>query len=132
MFKRLFYLTACSLLFVALTFFNYTSPFNGLNKEVIFYKDGGGSLAKEVTGKFNFLGSLGESTTLSIEETKALFESLSAKVMFIEEVEGTKNYYCYTNSLKNGVVLKNEKVNLHFSLSNGKITVGTPLIFGSF
>ena len=130
MFKRLFLLMASVVILLSLTFFNYDNIFSG--KKSTYYKGTFGSTGKEVKGTFNFLGSFGESARLTKEEVENLFYNLSPTLLVIEEVGETTNYYCYTNDLKSGVRLKNQVVNLHISESNGVITVGTPIIFGSF
>ncbi|MBE5756623.1 MAG: hypothetical protein E7342_02370 [Clostridiales bacterium] len=132
MFKRFACLLIVCLTVIAFTFINFDYVFSDYEKQTVFYKGQGGSLSKEVVGGFNFLGVLGQSIVLSEEETKKVIENLNAKIVFIEEIGETTNYYCYTNKLKYGVTLKKQRVNLHLSTTNGKITLGTPLIFGSF
>ena len=68
------------------------------------------------------------------EETK-LQEILSryrARVLFTEEVCGTRSYYCHTDEWNNAIAIGGYAVNLHIAISNERCAVGTPMIFGGF
>lgn len=54
------------------------------------------------------------------------------KVVFSEIVDDIVVIYAYSPQIDNYVFVNNEKVNLQLAFNNGKITVGTPMILGSF
>lgn len=63
---------------------------------------------------------------------KEVMERFNARLVFIEEVEGVVNYYCYSDKIKCSLAIKGEKINLHFAERGNVVKVGTPIIFGSF
>lgn len=74
----------------------------------------------------------GESARWEGDRAAELLERFDAKVLFCEEVCGTRNYYCSSPLLGEGVLLRGVRVNLHIA-SDGSCTVaGTPIIFGGF
>lgn len=68
----------------------------------------------------------------SEEKASALLNELNA--VFIFE-EGGADFYCkyfYSSKIDDYIVLNGRKVNVHVAYDDGLITVGTPMIFGSF
>lgn len=76
----------------------------------------------------------GESVTYRSGKTaKGLIEEYAAEILFTEEADGIKNYYCYSDSLPYRATLYEKTVNLHIAVNEeGSVSVGTPLIFGGF
>lgn len=76
----------------------------------------------------------GESTVYSDGETSVeeIEEKYGARVLFSEECDSVRSYYCYAQGLGRGIDLGGVTVNLHIAEGRGKIAVGTPLIFGGF
>lgn len=61
-----------------------------------------------------------------------LLKDLRLKECFVENIENIKVFYGFSNKLKDFTVVNGEKVNIQVAYREGKITVGTPLILGSF
>lgn len=76
----------------------------------------------------------GESVTYTNGKTaEILIEEYAAEILFEEEADGVLNYYCYAQSLPYEAELYGERVNLHVATDGkGRVTAGTPLIFGGF
>lgn len=55
-----------------------------------------------------------------------------AKIVFVEEIDGTENYYCYSGKIKGYTAINGKKINLHFAKKQNLVKVGSPIIFGSF
>ena len=75
----------------------------------------------------------GESVRLSdgvaAEEVVKYF---NARLEFSEETEDAYSEYYYSPYLSSSVRINGKKVNLHIAYSGDAVTVGTPLIFGSY
>ncbi len=74
----------------------------------------------------------GESARWEGDRAAELLERFDAKVLFCEEVCGTRNYYCSSPLLGEGVLLRGVRVNLHIAVSGSRTAAGTPIIFGGF
>lgn len=74
----------------------------------------------------------GESARWEGDRAAELLERFDARVLFCEEVCGTRNYYCSSPLLGEGVLLRGVRVNLHIAVSGGRTAAGTPVIFGGF
>jgi len=61
-----------------------------------------------------------------------LIKKLNAKVIFCEEVNSVKVMYLFSNNFKEYKVVNNKKVNFQLAYKNNNLTVGYPLIYGSF
>ena len=76
---------------------------------------------------------IGESITTNNLELGSTIKQLNAKVVKTEYLEnGITVIYTYTPLIKDNVCINNEKVNLQFAIKNETITIGWPLILGSF
>lgn len=74
----------------------------------------------------------GESARWEGDRAAELLERFDARVLFCEEVCGTRNYYCSSPLLGEGVLLRGVRVNLHIAVSGSRTAAGTPVIFGGF
>lgn len=74
----------------------------------------------------------GESARWEGDRAAELLERFDARVLFCEEVCGTRNYYCSSPLLGEGVLLRGVRVNLHIAASGSRTAAGTPVIFGGF
>ncbi len=75
----------------------------------------------------------GESFKCEREEfnLQNFLSEFSAKLIFSEELENGISYYAYSPKIKYQITLNGQKINLQIFI--GKIvTVGSPMIFGSF
>ena len=61
-----------------------------------------------------------------------IFEDFSAKLIETEEILEGISYYAFSPKIKYRTMVGDKVVNLHVFVSDNKITVGTPIIFGSF
>ena len=57
---------------------------------------------------------------------------LNASVVFCEETNGIVVLYAFTQNIKNYVRVNGELVNLQLAYKNNTVTIGTPLILGSY
>lgn len=56
----------------------------------------------------------------------------NAKILFEEHFENFHIIYAHTKKIHKFVLINSEKINLQIAYKNEKITVGTPLILGSY
>ena len=54
-----------------------------------------------------------------------------AKVVFFEKIEEGTSCYAYSSKIKNHLIINGKKVNIQIFLGE-EVTVGSPIIFGSF
>jgi|GEM_PF-2486473 len=74
----------------------------------------------------------GQSATVYTKTAQEIMIDLSATTIFTQSVDGIDIYYAYSPRLGGGVTVNGEKINLELAQHNGKVTVGTPLILGSY
>ena len=74
----------------------------------------------------------GESARYKGDVSEELLARFQARILFIENVCGIVNYYCYSPVLSGGVALGGEVVNLHIAVGECMTAAGTPVIFGGF
>lgn len=62
------------------------------------------------------------------------FREMKAVILFTETVEEGVSYYGYSRSINYMDTLKGQTVNLHVFISNtnNQVTIGSPIIYGSF
>ena len=56
----------------------------------------------------------------------------NCEIVFTENINGIENYYFYSSKLLKKQVLNGKKVNVHLAVSDGKIILGYPIIYGSY
>ncbi len=61
-----------------------------------------------------------------------IFERLNAELLFIEDAGEVRSYYGFSEKWRDGVWLQGHFINLHVAIGQGRCTVGSPMIFGSF
>lgn len=75
----------------------------------------------------------GESVKLYRPQDKdEILKKYSAKEVFSERAGNIVNRYYYSPKISRFTTINGKKVNLQIADSNGEITVGIPLIFGSY
>ena len=76
----------------------------------------------------------GESFCIYGTSTDALqiLHSLGAVIIKEESFDDFKIIYAHSPKIHNYVLIGNKKINIQIALKNNKITVGTPLILGSY
>ena len=66
------------------------------------------------------------------DKVTSLINELKATKIFCEKAEDFNCEYYYTSKIDDYVLLNGQKVNLHVCYLKDYITVGTPLVFGSY
>jgi hypothetical protein len=61
-----------------------------------------------------------------------IIEQYGACILSKEIAGNTESYYGYSPLFGNGVVIGEEKVNLHIVFAQEQVVIGTPIIFGGF
>jgi hypothetical protein len=75
----------------------------------------------------------GESFKLQKDFDLSLFlNEYKGEIVKVEEIPEGVSYYCYSNKIKYCKEFKGKKVNLHVFIGENGVTVGSPIIFGSF
>lgn len=76
----------------------------------------------------------GESCRVNVDNVTVedILKKFDARVVFTETTEECVNYYAYSDNIKYRKTLNGKIINLHVSLSDSSITIGSPMIFGSF
>lgn len=59
-------------------------------------------------------------------------KKLNAKEVYREKVQNVLIVYGYSDSIKRFVVVNDNKVNVEIAFDNKKVTVGSPIILGSY
>lgn len=66
------------------------------------------------------------------KKAKKFIEDLRAEILFTETPEGVTIYYCYTRKIPKYKLVGHVKVNLVVAVSAGGVSVGSPLLKGSY
>ena len=98
---------------------------NGSNAQIISLTEQEFLFYRDVTGESVEL--LGDSTT-----AMQIFDLFGAKTVWIERLEHGVSYYGYSDKIRYRKVISSQAVNIQVFVSNEKIVVGCPLIYGSF
>lgn len=86
-------------------------------------------------GEYPFISDIkGESCKLikSEFELEKFLNDFSAKVVFTEVIEEGTAYYAYSEDIKYLTEINGQRINLHIFIAKECVTVGSPLIYGSF
>lgn len=113
------------------TFYLYSA---NSNAQIVSFK------LQESACKFNAFMVKGESLFLPFNKNESavneyigsLLSEYNAKLQLIESASFIDSEYYYTNKITNYVIINGNKVNIHVAKGRSGITVGTPIIFGSF
>ena len=134
MLKRLALVFSIVFILLLLSAFNFEYAFKEYGGKEYFYKGPKSSFATEKEGDIlNFLGISGQASFIAgKKDASEIINGLKAKIIFEENIDGIKNYYCYSPHLRYGITLNGKTVNLHVSLSDKGIKLGSPVIFGSY
>ena len=68
----------------------------------------------------------------NIADITKILKKLNAKIITTENFENLKIIYAYSYKLQKFIFVDGKKVNVQICLNENKITVGTPLILGSY
>ena len=80
---------------------------------------------KDVTGESVKISNLGF-------DVNEFFEKYNAKIVFTETTDGVVSYYGYSKDIKYQTTIGGKRINLHVAVTKDSVTVGAPIIYGSF
>ena len=129
---------ALALIFVVFARMVCASRFSKIEGERTFYLYSASSQAVikdrlRFTDLFSVKGESVEFACEGEEESlRKLLDLYQAQVLFVEEADGVRSYYCATAKWSDGVFLDGVFVNLHIAFRDSRCVVGAPLIFGGF
>lgn len=138
MLKRI--MTFMIILAVLVCFYLFNNPpiFNSYAQDFEVYLSDGSSNAQIVSvnrWEYVFLSGIkGESIKLEKERfdlEKFIYDS-RAQIVMEEDLIGVKNIYAFSNNIKYVKTIRGIKVNIHIAISPEQVTIGSPIIFGSF
>jgi type IV secretory pathway VirB6-like protein len=135
--KALFILIAAVTLFV-LWAINCVPVFGKMSDNFELYiseHSSNAGIVKVKRQEFPFVRNVtGESCKLKADNFSVIkfFEDFQAEIVFIEETEEGVSYYGYSPLIKYHKDLRGERINLHVFVGGEQVTVGTPIIYGSF
>ncbi len=133
MLKKLILTAVAICLTVCLSCVNSTETF--IHGQKTYYLYSQSSQAKITQTKpFLNLNLVGESSVVSASEfnLESFIKDYNAKILFVEEVDEITIYYCYSPKIKRQKVVKNQAVNLQIAVRESVVTLGSPIIYGSF
>lgn len=134
--KKLYIALSALILSIAFTLINNPPTFIGLSGERTAYVGSASSQAGIVD--YSAIAAVnrikGESCRVSAKNFSldSVIKNFGAEIIFIERVGGTVSYYMYAPSLKTSATVKGCLVNLHIAVTNDYVTLGTPIIYGSY
>ena len=137
MFKRLLMIFLASLMIVGVWTFNSRSVFYGYSDKLTIYFDesSSGEMLTINSNNFSlFSGVKGESIVVDKNTFNLhnFIKDFDCKVLFIEECEEGQSIYGYSDKIRYKKVLHGEVVNLHIFIGEKNLSLGSPIIFGSF
>ena len=138
MLKKSLYIIFALALIVSFSIYNSRPLFYGIGDEYLIYTVDGSSLAEQVscdTPFYPFMARVkGESCKIEKSgfDVEEFFKSYNAEIMFSESVDGVTSYYGYSKDIKFLKKIGGKAVNLHVAVAENSVTVGSPIIFGSF
>ena len=138
MFKRVLVMIFVVLILSVMYFSSFTPVFNKYSNkyEVYLYDNGSNATILNVDKvEYYLLSNIhGESCKIESEnfDVFKFFEDMGAEIMFIEQIEDVVCYYAFCSRIKYRKQVLGHTVNLHVAIRKSQITVGSPLIYGSF
>ena len=138
MFKR-FAVTIASILMITSIYVQSLTPvFNGYSNTYELYLENNSSIARIITtdrvGYYLFPNVKGESCKVEKQgfNVYKFFEQMGAEILFIETTEDVICYYAYSPNVKYHKQVLGHTINLHVAVGKNQVTLGAPLIYGSF
>lgn len=138
MFKKIMVFLMCITVLSCTFFINKTPIFNAYASNFELYLNSPTSNAQFVRAdalSYPFYKNVyGEGFKISSRDfnLERFLKDFSATVILVEEIEHGISYYAYSNQIKYRTILFNRPINLHVFVSETSVTVGSPLILGSF
>ena len=115
-----------------------TPVFNGYSNTYELYLENNSSIARIITtdrvGYYLFPNVKGESCKVEKQgfNVYKFFEQMGAEILFIETTEDVICYYGYCSNIKYHKQVLGHTINLHVAVGENEVTLGAPLIYGSF
>ncbi len=138
MLKKVLVFFSAIIIITSLFFIGNEPVFNSYAKNYEIYLDSC-SNSKKIINVNNrdcasVLGKKGESVYVEKQtfELHSFLLEMSARVIFIEEIEGKVSYYAYSPKIKYIQQVKGHNINLQIVVGDNMVKVGSPLIYGSF
>ena len=134
MLKKVSLITAIAILLACFVSLNSQDTFSYGKKSYYVYNRSSGA---QITTQKPFLAVnvVGETVVLSASEfnvQKLLLEK-KANVLFEEKLgEELTIYYCYSPKIKRQKTVKGERVNMQIAIRGAVVTIGSPVIYGSY
>lgn len=137
MIKKIFLVSFVILLLIFITFSNQTPLFKDYSDNFEIYTKSPSSNAQIVCTNSKtyplIFGKVGESCKIFGEfDLSSFLMKMGAKTVFTEKAEHGVSYYAYSNDIKYKASVNGHVVNLHVFIGDSGVTVGSPIIFGSF
>jgi hypothetical protein len=126
------------LTFVCVGYVNSKPLFSKYSENFIVYVGSNSSNAEILTVDSKDYMSLkkvtGESVKISSSnfDVYDFFEKYNAEIVFTETVDGVVSYYGYSKDIKYQTIIGGKRINLHVAKAKNLVTVGSPIIYGSF
>lgn len=136
--KKIALCLICVLVLSLTIFTNKTPIFKGYANNFELYLNSPSSLANIVSANSfsyaKYKNICGESFNVDKNEfdLQKFLSDFCASLIYTEELEHGVSYYLYSKKIKYRTTLFGSVINLHVFVSNSSITVGSPLILGSF
>ena len=137
-------LKKCLCVIFALVVVALVSVYNGkplfyeMNKNYLLYTADNSSLAFQTVSDKPFYPFMAKVKGESCKVEKSgfnvddFFKGYGAEILFVESVDGVISYYGYSKDIKFLTKIKGELINLHVAVAENGVTIGSPIIFGSF
>lgn len=133
MLKKILLILISACLVLSFTYLNSTDLFSQGEKTYYLYNH---SSTASIVKEKSFLGinTVGESTVILNENFNlaGFLVGNNARKVFTEELNELTVYYCYSPKIKRYKVIKGQKINLQIAVRKSVVTVGSPLIYGSY
>lgn len=138
MFKKILCLLMVAMVFCSIGVINSKPVFLGKAERFELYVGSNSSTAEIVcvdASDYSFIKDVkGESFKTSDKNfnVESFFDEYKADLVFVEEVNGVRSYYGYSTKIRYGKIINGKRINVHVAIAQNEITVGTPIIYGSF
>ena len=136
--KKIALCLICVLVLSLTIFTNKTPIFKGYASDFELYLNSPSSSANIVTANavtfIKYKNVCGESFNVDKNEfdLQKFLSDFCASLIYTEELEHGVSYYLYSKKIKYRTTLFGSIINLHVFVSDSSITIGSPLILGSF
>ncbi len=137
MLKKVVTAFLCSAFLLSVYLFNSTPIVTGVERiEVYLYSSSSNAVIKTVEVKeFAFISNVkGECVKLKAKDfdLENFLSGYGAQVVLTESFDGGKSFYAYSPKIRYRETVCGKRVNLQVAIRGQTVTVGSPIIYGSF